>query len=340
MPLIHTYSLYRNPSNVKIGLAVRIALAHGLHRRHATHARNPVTQNLSAHTLQNNIRIWWTTYIIERSLEFLMGRPSQIRDEDIDREIPTDQSGFPPATGLKAHTELAKTMGQIVSYVFRTRRRRKEDIDDVLSCLHRWKDRLPPSLRLGEDEFGSSSRSVLLLHLLYNQVAPNYSVVRSLLQLIIVTLRTSILEYIISQSGDIFNTNPFAPHSLVFPDLHSSLQAARQNLLLSHSLAPLSPFTFHSFHYIFSAAIALVVQSFLPNETALSDALLVSQAINTLTELGKTNESAASCAKMVRDLTIVLENVRTVRDGTKRELAELSLSPEQARAEELVYFSV
>lgn len=169
MPLIHTYSLYRNPSNVKIGLAVRIALAHGLHRRHATHARNPVTQNLSAHTLQNNIRIWWTTYIIERSLEFLMGRPSQIRDEDIDREIPSDQSGFPPATGLKAHAELAKIMGDIVSYVFRTRRRRKEDIDDVLRSLRRWKDRLAPSLRLGEDEFGSPSRSVLLLHLLYNQ---------------------------------------------------------------------------------------------------------------------------------------------------------------------------
>lgn len=130
------------------------------------------------------------------------------------------------------------------------------------------------------------------------------------------------------------------PHALVFPDLHLSLQAARQNLLLSHSLAPLSPFTFHSFHYIFSAAIALVVQSFLPNETTPSDALLVSQALNTLAELGKTNESAASCAKMVRDLSIVLENVQMVRDGTRRELAELSFSPDQARAEELVYFSV
>jgi hypothetical protein len=169
---------------------------------------------------------------------------------------------------------------------------------------------------------------------------PPICVVGGLRQLILVALRTSILEYIISQSGEIFNANPFVPHALVLPDLHLSLQAARRNLLLSHSLAPLSPFTFHSFHYIFSAAIALVVQSFLPNETSPSDDLLVSQAINTLTELGKTNESAASCSKMVRDLSVVVENVRMVRDGTTRELAELSFSPNQARVEDLVYFSV
>jgi hypothetical protein len=59
-----------------------------------------------------------------------------------------------------------------------------------------------------------------------------------------------------------------------------------------------------------------VVQSFLPNETTASDLLLVAQAVNTLTELGKTNESAESCAKMVRDLRVVVENIKLVRDGS------------------------
>jgi hypothetical protein len=154
-------------------------------------------------------------------------------------------------------------------------------------------------------------------------------------------LRTSILEYIISQSGDLFNPDPFPPHSDLFPNLRPTLQAARQNLLLSHSLAPLSPYTFHSFHFIFSAAIAIVVQSFLPNETTPSDSLLVSQAVNTLTELGKINESAESCSKMTRDLNVVVENVKMVRDGTRGELAELSFSPTRARgSEDMIYFSV
>jgi hypothetical protein len=84
-----------------------------------------------------------------------------------------------------------------------------------------------------------------------------------------------------------------------------------------------------------------VVQSFLPNETTPSDSLLVSQAVNTLTELGKINESAESCSKMTRDLNVVVENVKMVRDGTRGELAELSFSPTRARgSEDMIYFSV
>jgi hypothetical protein len=153
-------------------------------------------------------------------------------------------------------------------------------------------------------------------------------------------LRTSILEYIISQSESIFNPDPYPPHSVSFPNLRPSLDAARQNLLLSQSLAPQSPYTFHSFHYIFSAAIAIVVHSFLANETSSSDDVLVSQAVKTLTELGKINESAESCAKMVRDLGVVVENVKMVRDGTRGELAELSFSPTRGSGQDIMYWFV
>jgi len=160
----------RDAAYTYIGMAMRIALAHGLHRRSTNHATNPSTLNISVATLQNNVRIWWTTYIIERSSEFLMGRPSQIRDEDVDREAVSDTPGFPPADGLRAHVGLATIMGQIVSQVFRTRRRRKEDADEALMHLQQWKDSLPPALRLSDDEFSSPPRSVLLLHLNHNQV--------------------------------------------------------------------------------------------------------------------------------------------------------------------------
>jgi Fungal specific transcription factor domain len=151
---------------------MRIAIAHGLHRRSKNHATNPRTQDLSTYMLQNNVRIWWTTYILERSIEFLMGRPSQIRDEDIDRESPLEQHGFPRCDGLRAHVDLAMIKGQIVSQVFRARRRKKEDVEDTILSLKAWKDGLPPSLRLRQNDYTSSSRTVLLLHLECNQVLP------------------------------------------------------------------------------------------------------------------------------------------------------------------------
>jgi len=103
-----------------------------------------------------------------------MGRPAQIREEDIDTELPSDFSGFCSCEGLYAHAELSKIMGQITSQVFRTRRRRREDVDDALLSLRLWKDTLPPSLQLSDHEFITSSRTVLLLHLLHNQAYPSH----------------------------------------------------------------------------------------------------------------------------------------------------------------------
>jgi hypothetical protein len=103
-------------------------------------------------------------------MESLMGRPSQIRDDDIDTELPCDTPGFAAPAALSAHLSLCKIMGEATSQVFRIRRRRKEDIDDVLSHLLQWRENLPVSLSIHEDEQISYSRSVLLLHLSYNQV--------------------------------------------------------------------------------------------------------------------------------------------------------------------------
>lgn len=60
--------------------------------------------------------------------------------------------------------------------------------------------------------------------------------------------------------------------------------------------------------------------------------------MNTLTELGRTNESAESCAKMVRDLGVVVENVAMVREGLSGELAALAMSPQISRGDEMTYW--
>ena len=152
--------------------------------------------------------------------------------------------------------------------------------------------------------------------------------------MILITLRISILDYIISQAANLYNRNPFPAHSVSFPLLHQNIEAARQNLGLSPAVTLVSPYTFHSFHFIFSAAIAIAMQSLLVNETTVDDELRVNQAVIDLDQLGKMNESAAGCAKMVRDLRVVAENVKMVRDGTRKELAELVISPAQPQGEE------
>lgn len=99
-----------------------------------------------------------------------MGRPTQIRDEDIDAERPSDHNSFPSCKALRAHIDLATIMGRVVSQTFRVRRRREEDVDDVLRSLELWKENLPPSLQLQDDQIASDNRSRVLLHLLRNQV--------------------------------------------------------------------------------------------------------------------------------------------------------------------------
>src|SRR5947207_9650958 len=113
----------------------------------------------------------------------------------------------------------------------------------------------------------------------------------------------------ISQCANLFKSQPFPPHSLRFTDLDYSLQAARKNLILSHHYTHTLS---HSFHNVFLAAIAIVVQSFLPNKTTPSDSLLVSQAVNTLTDLGKQMK-----VRKVQKWLVISTSWCTLKNGTK-----------------------
>ena len=64
-----------------LGQAIRIAQSIGLHRRVTTAESLPAVVDLHA-------RIWWTAYIMERSMELETGRPSAIRDSECDQVMP------------------------------------------------------------------------------------------------------------------------------------------------------------------------------------------------------------------------------------------------------------
>jgi hypothetical protein len=129
---------------------------------------------------ENRIRVWWTTYILERTLGVLMGRPSQIRDEDIDTEAASDVVEFVLPVGLHAHVDLAGIMGVIISdvYSIHGRKEDKRAIDHVMLTMQLWKDSLPPQLRLDDElpEPAEPNFTAIALRILYNQVASSSTI--------------------------------------------------------------------------------------------------------------------------------------------------------------------
>lgn len=66
-----------------IGLAARMCLEMGLHRRDALLKSFPVEQQWSDIT-----RLFWTVYSLDRRWSFGTGLPFVIQDEDIDPNLP------------------------------------------------------------------------------------------------------------------------------------------------------------------------------------------------------------------------------------------------------------
>ncbi|KAF2180860.1 hypothetical protein K469DRAFT_729574 [Zopfia rhizophila CBS 207.26] len=65
------------------GIAIRIAMQNGMHRKHHT--------NLEPRQIELRRRIWWTAYTLERRLCVLHGRPVSIARADVDCDLPGDR---------------------------------------------------------------------------------------------------------------------------------------------------------------------------------------------------------------------------------------------------------
>jgi proline utilization trans-activator len=97
-----------------IGIAMRMALALGLHRNLPTDTMlNPVER-------EHRKRVWWTLYTLDRLCCSILGYPLLISDSLIDVELPTDQGlsvseqeEFSDPAHLIATIKLARITGQI-----------------------------------------------------------------------------------------------------------------------------------------------------------------------------------------------------------------------------------
>lgn len=231
----------KEAASVYISVAVRLSAALG------------VTQGFVE---ERGKRIFWTLYVLDRWLSYLLGRPPTILDEAIQLPLPADAPSLPPAAGLKAHISLSRISGQIVSsQLYHPSPWRQSGDDSVLSTdtaismLDQWLHSLPQSLRLSPEGL-SNDAATCMLHMHHNQLN-------------ILALRPSLLSMVKN------SLLPQSPSSSVHSNIPPSyardcLAAAERNMRLGRHVATLHRprrLLHTGLHFIFNAVLCFFLQS-------------------------------------------------------------------------------
>lgn len=168
-----------NSAYIYAGIALRLSLTLGLHHN------VPDNQMFSVLERERRIRVWWTVYIFDRNWSSKLGHPINIRDEDIDVDLPSmnnltsaEKAEFSEPDHLVANVQLARITGDIMNHIYVKKRQERfvQSVQMVLRRLRTWAETLPGSIRLQQDSSRIyPARHVASLHLCFNQVSYKYS---------------------------------------------------------------------------------------------------------------------------------------------------------------------
>ncbi|KAG0136434.1 hypothetical protein HOY82DRAFT_599049 [Tuber indicum] len=265
-----------------------------------------------------------TAYLI---FSCFMGRPVMLSDDDIDLDLPGDvDDSLPSGVGLSAHIRLCRIIGDIVSKVYRIRKvpsgplRETQDVIKTIEKVHEelsaWSETLPPEIKLVNGI--SRERSVVLLHLLHNQMY-------------ILTTRPSLLLAAKQRTAALCLSSDNTPSLPAHIEGHVSvcISAARRNIMLVKQLEELGGVSHHSFtdnQYIFTAIVVLLLSrlvregdqmgSFMAgaNEIPTNDEKDISFGILTLSRFGERgNETAADGARISSELDAAVSRILCTR---------------------------
>ncbi|CAI7647117.1 unnamed protein product [Penicillium manginii] len=228
-----------------LGLALRIAIGLGLHRKSAGPALFPSLSE--AHN-----RVFWTIYSIERQVALSLGYPETLQTKDIDCPLPEPQPDldFPGsyrAERLLAYTKLTLLLNQVTCL----KSLNQGSTKDIRSQLSSWKTGLPTQLASLND---SCLRLNVHLQLHYSMVwiyigrAALISKVRSLLSTEEPAKRGHDLDGDSQELSD-----ACAEHATRIIDLIDLLQRSGQ----------LGLFSFTDFHTCSAATIIVLLDSVL-----------------------------------------------------------------------------
>ncbi len=129
-------------------------------------------------------RLWWAIYVRERQCASALGLPNRIRDKDCDIEhlmLSDFRSAFAASTpAADAHrytahaiatVQLTVFLGRIVNAGYLPNRTlRIEDRTGIRDELYKWKQKLPRSLQLHNNNGDQPSFEASVLHLAYNNL--------------------------------------------------------------------------------------------------------------------------------------------------------------------------
>ncbi|GKZ31499.1 hypothetical protein AbraIFM66950_012166 [Aspergillus brasiliensis] len=162
LDLISIYASHRPSDNEQwhiAGMAMRIAIELGLHRHNHR-------WKFTAAEIELRRRVFWTTYVIEISLAFNLGRPNSISYEDADAPLPSNsEEGGATAMAIH-HIKHRQIQDQMLSFVYRSSR--SHDTSPISSDTNRSVS-MVESLQQKLDDWHQQ------LHNLYNDQSSNHS---------------------------------------------------------------------------------------------------------------------------------------------------------------------
>ncbi|TVY36614.1 putative transcriptional regulatory protein [Lachnellula subtilissima] len=250
----------RNTAYTYIGLALRLSIMLGLHRK------IPANSSLSPPEREHRIRVWWTVYTLDRLMSSKVGLPTMIQDTEIDAQIPSmngltqhDMEDFYNPAHLVAQITLSRITGNVLGNIYHIPQADRTNtfvrgVQTTLTSLRNFHEGLPPILRLDPNNSPMYlNRSVASLHLHFNQC-------------VILTTRP-ILFYLFRQkfaqtSNSSEDSRPSSHMTTVLAD--ACVQTARKsNRILSQLWVDgcLAMYGFYDALSIFSSTLVLMIST-------------------------------------------------------------------------------
>ncbi|KAJ6004349.1 hypothetical protein N7522_005994 [Penicillium canescens] len=297
--LLSLFSYYlnrRHSAYILIGNAMRMGLTIGLNHN------IPESQLIDPVERQHRIRIWWTIYMFDRMWGSKMGLPMQILDEDIHVDMPLTISPrwrhdeeLSDTDYMTANIKLARIVGETITKLYSRRKYQEtflQRVQKLLKALKNWVETLPESLKLNMEDLESSKKSVVSLHMAFNQCI--ILTTRPTLLHLLMTLSknkpglstsarpiTNAPTYINTITNTETETETETEHSNSYASASTPISVSQPVLTLSeacihaarhsHSMiltrwinGTMPTFGYFHAHYLFSSALILAMSSFVP----------------------------------------------------------------------------
>lgn len=155
--------------------AIRLSLMLGLHMN------VPERQLRDRGEREHRIRLWWTTFMLDRRTTSKLGQPVNIMMDDIHVDLPShegladeDKQDFGDSKFAVCKIELAKLEERIIASIYARRIHSEpfsQRVQSIMRDLTRWVEDLPPQIQIDRTaESPAIPNHILHLHLTFNQV--------------------------------------------------------------------------------------------------------------------------------------------------------------------------